>query len=111
MMMPSFGKRVDVPGGRRRASRQPVLLAASAVTLGGSQSVIVEDVCSTGARLRGRNLPVGGKQLMIKVGGMNILAEVAWSGSEECGITFDAPLDQDGVQTLKHEGRWATLAR
>lgn len=109
MMMPGFGKRVDVPGGRRRARRQPVLLSASALTLGGSQSVIVEDVCATGARLRGRNLPPNGRQLVIRVGAVDVLASVAWRASEECGITFDTPLDQEGVDSLRFEGRFRTV--
>lgn len=104
-----FGKRVDVPGGRRRAPRQPVSLAASASTVGGCQSVIVENVCASGARLRGRVVPAVGKELMIKVGSMNVLGHVAWSDSEECGITFEPPLNQQEVSTLKQEGRWGTV--
>ena len=104
-----FGKRVDVPGGRRKAPRQPVSLAASASTTGSSQSVIVENVCASGARLRGRVVPAAGKELMIKVGSMSLLAEVAWSQDEECGIAFHPPLDQRDVQTLKQEGRWGTV--
>ena len=104
-----FGKRVDVPGGRRKAPRQPVSLAASASTVGGCQSVIVENVCASGARLRGKVVPAVGKELMIKVGSMNVLGQVAWSDNEECGIAFDPPLDQQDVTTLKQEGRWGTV--
>ena len=104
--MPTFGKRVDVPGGRRRAPRQTVVLPASAVTMAGSQSVIVENVCSSGARLRGRNLPDRGKELIIKVGNMDVFANVTWRAEEECGIAFDPPLEQADVIHLKREGRW-----
>ena len=104
-----FGKRVDVPGGRRKSPRQPVSLAASASTVGGCQSVTVENVCASGARLRGRVIPSAGKELMITVGSMSLLAEVAWSRDEECGIEFDPPLDQQDVRALKQEGRWGTV--
>ena len=104
-----FGKRVDVPGGRRGAPRQPVSLAASASTISGCQSVIVENVCASGARLRGRGVPAVGKELMVKVGSMHVLGHVAWSDNEECGMAFDPPLDQNDVRTLKQEGRWGTV--
>ena len=104
-----FGKRIDVPGGRRKAPRQPVSLAASASTVGGCQSVIVENVCASGARVRGRVMPAVGKEVMIKVGSLNVLGQVAWSDDEECGIAFDPPLEQQDVRSLKQEGRWGTV--
>jgi hypothetical protein len=100
-----FGKRIDVPGGNRRANRERVVLAAAAVTLQGSQPVVVEDVGSTGAKLRGRGLPATGQEMIIKIGNMDVLASVAWSKRDECGITFDAPLDPASVTQLKAEGQ------
>lgn len=108
-MMRSFGKRADVVGGRRRTRRQNVSLAAAAVALHGSRSVIVEDVCSTGARLRGRNLPSSGAQLVIRVGDSDLMASVAWAANDECGVTFDAPLDPKGVQKLKDDGQFGRV--
>ena len=103
--MPPFGTRVDVPGGRRRTRRQPVVLPAAAVAGGWSRPVILEDVCSTGARLRGRELPAHGAQMLLKVGVLDLMASVAWSEPDKCGITFDTPLDWRGVEQLKSEGR------
>jgi hypothetical protein len=80
------------------------VLAGAAVTLSGSRSIVVDDVCSTGARLQGRGLPADGEQLLVKVGATDTMASVAWSGREECGITFDPPLDATGVQRLRDEG-------
>ncbi|HEV2594863.1 MAG TPA: hypothetical protein VGU01_06655 [Sphingomicrobium sp.] len=107
--MPEFGKRVDVPGGRRRAIREEVLLGAAAITIDNSTSVIVEDVCRIGAKLRGRNLPPVGAQLLVKAGAMEILAAVAWMERDQCGITFELLLDDQGVDDLKEEGKWANL--
>jgi hypothetical protein len=105
VMTMAFGKRVDVPGGRRRIQREPVVLAAGAVMLDRSRSVVVEDVCSSGARLRGRDLPEQGQQLLLKVGPVDFLASVAWVRTEECGITFTPPLEPTGVIQLKEEGK------
>lgn len=107
--MPVFGRKVDVVGGRRREVREQVLLAASAITLENSQSVIVEDVCRKGAKLRGRNLPPIGTELLVKVGSVEVLAAIAWGNGDERGISFDLPLDAGGVTLLKREGRWANL--
>ncbi|HXH51857.1 MAG TPA: PilZ domain-containing protein [Sphingomicrobium sp.] len=103
--MPTFGKRVDRPGGNRRTLREPVVLAAAALTLDRSRSVILEDLSSTGARLRGSSLPQDGDELLVKVGPIDVLASVAWTGQDECGITFDRPLDPSDIEQFKHEGQ------
>ncbi|MCW3798462.1 PilZ domain-containing protein [Sphingomonas sp. BN140010] len=99
--MPSFGKRVDVPGGRRSSRRDHVVLAAAAMSLDKSRSVVVEDVSSTGARLLGRDLPGAGKDLLLKVAAEAFMAWVVWSTGEECGIEFEDPLDSAAVSRLK----------
>lgn len=105
--MPGFGKRIDVPGGRRRAPRQRIAITATAVGLEGVQSVVVDEVSSTGAKLRGTNLPECGREMFIKVGDVDVFASVAWSSAEQCGISFDPPVDQHTVVRLRHEGRLA----
>lgn len=102
--MPSFGRRHDVPGGRRQEKRQRVVLMGSAVTLAGSRSVLLDDICPTGAKLRGRQLPSLGEQVLVKIGSRDVLASVVWHRRGECGINFDTPLDSNGVQYLKTEG-------
>ena len=107
--MAEFGKRVDQPGGRRRSRRQRVVLTAAAVNNETSQPVIIEDVCSTGAKLRGRDLPEAGRSMTVAVGTMTLDADVAWSLDEQCGITFKTSLDDFGVRRLKHEGSWGRV--
>jgi hypothetical protein len=104
-LMPGFGKRRDLAGSRRGAPRQPVVLVASAVTDGRSQSAILEDVCSTGAKLRCGELPNVGQHLCVKIGSAEFRASVAWVKTEVCGIAFETPIDQDGVRQIKVEGR------
>ena len=86
-VMPAFGRRIDGPTGRRRNVRQTVVLAASAMTLDQSRTVLVEDVCSEGAKLRGRDLPGRGSQILFKLGAWEVFASVVWNGRDECGIT------------------------
>ncbi len=107
--MPGFGKRVDGLGGRRRSVRDEVLLGAAAITIENCRSVIVEDVCPSGAKLRGRNLPGIGASMLIKTGTMDVLASVAWVEQDSCGVTFEFILGDDDVTLLKKEGHWANL--
>jgi hypothetical protein len=100
----AFGRKVDVPGGRRRFPREPVLLVGAAVTLDRCHSVTLDDVCSTGARLSGRDLPGDGRDVLIRVGELELMASVAWSKRNACGITFENGLESSAVERLKHEG-------
>jgi hypothetical protein len=104
MMMHSFGKRVDVPGGTRKAVRQKVALTAAATTLGGSRSVSVSDLTGKGARLSGRSLPKDGRQILLKVGKLGLLGQVIWSGEEDCGIEFDETVDEATLHAIQAEG-------
>jgi hypothetical protein len=104
MMMQSFGKRVDVPGGKRQAVRQRVALTGAATTLGGSRSVSISDLTGSGARLSGRSLPKDGRQILLKVGKLGLLGEVIWSGEEDCGIRFDEVADEPTLDAIKAEG-------
>lgn len=90
--MSGFGKRVDGPGGRRQLPRRPVAILGSAMTLEGSQSVIVEDLGPRGARLVGRRLPPPGREIMLRAGKHAILGRVAWADRDHRGMIFEAPL-------------------
>jgi hypothetical protein len=91
------------PTDRRRAARRPVFVAGSAVTIHGSKSVVVENVSSTGAKIRGRDLPGRGKQILIWMEGLDVLGSVAWTKSDECGVRFDVSLDADALTCLEQE--------
>jgi hypothetical protein len=88
--MSCFGKRVDGPGGRRRASRSEVTILGSAVTLQGAKSVLVEDLCPTGAKLVGYDLPPPGTELLLRTDKLAVLGRVAWAASDYRGIVFEA---------------------
>jgi len=76
--MAGFGKRIDGPGGRRRIKRKPVSIHGSAVAMDRSMCVLIEDLCLSGARVRGRELPSEGSELLLRSGNRAILGRVAW---------------------------------
>ena len=87
--MSSFGKRIDGPAGRRRISRRQVGVLGSAVTINGAKSVIVEDICTIGAKLVGRNLPDAGDEILLRTSNLAVLGRIAWANQDERGIIFD----------------------
>ena len=107
--MPTFGKRVDVPGGRRSVVRKAVVLAASAFGFKISRSVVVPDLSEVGAKLQGRELPGAGERLLINFGETGLFATVAWSRRDECGILFDRPIDARELKKLEKEADWGTV--
>jgi len=86
---------------RRSAPRRQIFVAGSAVTVQGSKSIVVENVSTTGARVRGRHLPPIGKQVLIWMEGLDVLGSVAWANKDECGVRFDASLDCDALACLE----------
>jgi hypothetical protein len=109
--MGSFGKRVDGVGGRRSEERQPVLIYGSITTLWSSQSVVLLNVSQTGAKLRGCGALRKGQDVLIRAGLIDALADVVWSCSDLCGITFEEPLSEREVQRLRHEGKLITVTK
>lgn len=108
-VMPAFGKKIDGPTGRRRNVRQDVVLAASALTIDRSRTVLVEDVSAEGAKLRGRDLPGKGSQILFQLGKWEVFASVVWNGRDECGITFDERLDEERIGRLEREAHWGEV--
>jgi len=86
--MAGFGKRIDGPGGRRRIKRKPVSIHGSAVAMDRSMCVLIEDLCLSGARVRGRELPSEGSELLLRSGNRVLLGRVAWERGDRRGIIF-----------------------
>jgi PilZ domain-containing protein len=108
-MMCGFGKCQG--GGRRSAARTIALLSVVVTTLARSQTAVLVDVSSTGARLRGPDLPEPGDDLFIKVERTEKFATVAWSREDECGIEFDGPITDLEVEELRRTAAAASLMR
>ena len=75
-------------GGRRSAARTEGPLIAVFTTLRESHSAVLADVSSTGARLRGPQLPPMGEELLLSIGVVRAFGSVIWSESEECGVAL-----------------------
>ena len=101
--MSCFGKRIGVAGDRRTKQRRPLFIVGSAVSVQGSKSVVVEDLSVDGAKLRGRNLPKAGKQVLVWMEGLDVLGCVAWSKFDTGGIVFDAKLDAGDLTCIEEQ--------
>jgi hypothetical protein len=99
--MSGFGKKVPVD--RRQSVRRPIFTVGSAVTVEGSKSVFVENLSSNGARVRGRDLPPVGKQILIWMDGMDALGSVAWQSFGQCGVAFDVALAASALGGLEEQ--------
>ena len=88
--MASFGKRMDIPGGKRRLRRSPVSIRGMASTLFGSSNILIENLCFTGARIYGRDLPKAGSEILLRRDDKAIHGIIAWADGDRRGITFNA---------------------
>ena len=86
----TFGKMEG--GGRRSAPREAAPLLAICTTVTRTHEVILVDVSSSGARLRGPDLPQVGDGLFLSIGKIKAFGTVAWAECHQFGVAFDAPL-------------------
>ena len=96
----TFGKRVDGPGGRRRAARNPTSLKAQLTTPTEAIDVWLIDMSSTGAKLHGPKIPAVGQLVLVRVGSLEAFGTVVWNEHEICGVDFKLPTNDDERQTL-----------
>jgi len=108
--MASFGKRLDVPGGQRKAGRSPVRLSASLQALNCSRAVTLLDVSSTGAKMGMPERMYRGQEVWLKVGDTQIFGIVRWVRGHNCGIAFDAPLTDRQLAQFENRGRTMAVA-
>ena len=87
--MSCTGKRIDGITDRRASARQPVALLGSAITLDAAKSIIVEDVCPTGAKIVGRLLPTTGKEMLLRTTQSIVLGRIAWAEKDFRGVVFE----------------------
>jgi hypothetical protein len=95
---------------RREFPREPVSLAASAVALGCSRSVIISDLSPSGAQLDARGLPPPGDDLLMVAGSFETFATVVWRTDERCGIHFDDAVPANDLACMKKEASWMSVA-
>ena len=87
--MANFGKRMDIPGGKRRIRRNPVSIRGTASTLFSSSNILIENLCFNGARVFGRDLPTVGREILLRRDDKAIHGIVAWADGDRRGIIFN----------------------
>ena len=103
--MTGFGKRLDVPGGQRKAGRSQVRLSASLQALNCSRPVTLLDVSHTGAKMGMPEPMYRGQEVWLKIGDTQLFGTVRWVRGRNCGIAFDAPLTDRELALLQSRGR------
>ena len=95
---------------RRGFPRIPVTLAASALAIARSRSVVVNDLSLEGAQLAGRDLPPEGDDVLIVVGSLDAMATVVWRNGDQCGVRFDEAIADETIAQMRREGDWSKIA-
>ena len=95
----NFGR--SIGGGRREAQRERAPVHVSFSTLTRTKAAVLTDFSPTGARLRGKDLPAKGEELVLTVDRLRTFAVVAWSTDDECGLEFDRPLPADVMAAVR----------
>ena len=106
----AFGKRIDGPGGHRRALRNSIMVRVAMSSRMHSQSVDLIDLSQTGAKLRGPGLPGKGQDVMINVGDLDALGKIVWRDDGQCGVLFDIALTESALAAVQLERGPSTLA-
>lgn len=106
--------RIDHPSSsyecRRASPRMPVVLAASALAIARSRSVIVTDLSFEGAQLGGRDLPPAGDDVVMVVGSLDAMGTVVWRDKDKCGVQFDEAIVDETIAQMKREADWTEIA-
>lgn len=100
-----FGKRMDVPGGRREAPRSDIRLSVSLYAVNCSHPVTLLDVSRDGARMTMPEPMYRGQQVWLKTDNVQIFGFVCWVRGETCGIRFDEPLKDWHLSQLQLQGQ------
>jgi hypothetical protein len=106
--MRTFGKAAG--GGRRQASRDAMPMPAEVTIVKKRRTAALVDLSSTGARLRGFDLPGEGEIVSLTLDCVRAFGSVAWVREGECGVEFEAPLLPFEVKRLQRANGDATLS-
>lgn len=98
-----FGKRVDRPGGLRRAVRDEVMIRAAIMTMTDTMRVDLLGLSTTGAKLRGDDLPAPGQEVLVLLGRLEAFGSVVWRDEDQCGVHFDVALSEQARSIIESE--------
>lgn len=104
-----FGRRIDKPGGLRRALREEVMIRAAIMTMTDTFGVDLLDLSASGAKLRGGDLPTPGQEVLVLLGRLEAFGSVVWRDEDQCGIHFDVALSDQALSIIENERGPASL--
>ena len=83
-----------------RSPRRRVQLPGKARSTTGIFAFTLRNLSCTGAMAEGEQIPPVGRDLVLGVGGMELLCRVVWADEGRCGLEFDEQLAQPAVVAL-----------
>jgi hypothetical protein len=77
----------------RAAKRYPTKIAAILVVDRKSLDVDITDLSRVGARLQGDYLPERGDEVVLRTSEFEVVATIAWSEGDSCGLNFHKAIE------------------
>jgi hypothetical protein len=91
-----------LPIGRRENQRARVSLAASLVSVSGTQTVRLNNISQGGACITAQTPMKRGSDVFLRWGAIDAFGTVTWVEGPRCGVMFEEPLTQDDIR----DARW-----
>ena len=83
-----------------RSPRRRVELPGEASTTTRILAFTLRNLSCTGAMAEGEEIPPADRDLVLRVGGLELLCRVVWTQERRCGLEFDEPLAHSTVVAL-----------
>lgn len=91
-----------VNSGRRACARLRLRLPAELITLDGQGSAVLENISATGARVSSQFVLRPGASCILRLGRLELFADVAWCAQGRLGLMFEEPLAQGQLVALRN---------
>jgi hypothetical protein len=86
---------------RRKSQRDPMGIPVALHSIAQSRVVTMVDVSTTGARVAGHGLPDVGKDVLLKVAGVELFGTVVRNNEKEAAMRFDQPVRASELEKLR----------
>ena len=86
--------------GTRQFNRLRLGVPAALVLTHETRKCLIDDISSTGARLRIERPLAAGQSMILSFHELRLFATVMWVRGGECGLRFDQPLELEDMQGM-----------
>ena len=86
---------------RRKSKRDPMGIQVSLHSITQSRVALLLDVSTTGARIRGNELPGVGKDVLLKIAGVELFGTFVRTEGRDSAMTFDRPIGHRELEKLR----------